>query len=193
MKIDNNGSSKYSPRILKDTLNTKQTQKDNDKSQRKIEYGISNTFYSYCSELISESCIYTFNYVNYKYTIKDFRNFTYKEFLPRFRDVMGRIKLFGYKNVKEFCEKNSGYSFRYGIIDKDLAHLIKNSNYDNDDEIYKIGLCNNNVSLKVSMRRLKIAMNRVKIFDNYVTLPYFFYCTCILWSGYKIVFISCVF
>ncbi len=27
MKIDNNGSSKYSPRILEDTLNTKQTQK----------------------------------------------------------------------------------------------------------------------------------------------------------------------
>lgn len=173
MKIDDNGNSTYSPKIFEDTENLPHKKEINELSKRKIEHGKRNTFYAYCSELVAESSIYAFNYVNYKNTINNFKNFTYKDFIARFRNVIERMKLFKYDNVNQYCDENKGNMLRFGIIEHDIALIANHPSY-KDDDMVEIGLYGNFASLKVSIKRLKIAIKKVKLFDDYISPPYFF-------------------
>lgn len=166
--IDYSGKEiKYTTKIFEEP---KQLNNSNKNEIRTTETNIQNlTYYAYCNNLISSSCSYAFHIKNKN--SEELKNFNYEDFINSLNKQIRINNISNVGSLYDFCNKNNGYRYDYGIIDKTLE--LTDIEDLKDSDIIEIVL--DNKSLKTTKKRLEIAIKKLKIFNNLISPSYFYF------------------
>jgi hypothetical protein len=143
-----------------------------------------NTFYMFCHDLISQANKVAFLMANKQ--SKNLYNYNKDDFFRAFLKAAKSIKIVGSGNVLEYCKKNKGTTFEYGIVPYDIVGNLDVLSIKDNNELIEIDVeriyfdvdAKEFMSVpkkaRITFKRLKLTRNLVMNLGNVTAAPYFY-------------------
>lgn len=169
----------YKASIFDETKpNTNENQESRDRENAR-----SNTYYSFCHDLIAEANINAFFIANKKQ--KNLVNYNFEQFCQAYFNALRNSKIVSHNNAYDYFKGNKEFKFEYGIINSDIVGNLDLIKKDDKDEVsidvnpifYNVNDSSYELNTKTSrilFKRLRIAKNLVVNFSNIIAVPYFY-------------------
>jgi hypothetical protein len=154
-----------------------QNSEESKSSRHPHEQAKRHTFYMYCHDLISQANKIAFLMANKN--SKELQSYKRDNFFKAFYAACMDVKIVGNGNVINYCKKNKGSFFEFGIVPYDIVGNLDLLNCSNNNEVFEIDLNPVSYILKekkssIGYGRLKTAKKLVTNFSNITAIPYFY-------------------
>lgn len=142
-----------------------------------------NTYYSFCHDLIAVANIKAFFIANKNK--KNLINYNFQQFCQAYFNAFRNCSIVSHNNAYEYFKGNKQFKFEYGIVQSDIVGNLEHIKADDKDkvtiELSPIYYDVNNSSYEVKRKRAEVQFKRLKIakklvvnYSNIVAVPYFY-------------------